>query len=374
MGNEKALINNASYISNNEGTPKQITDQAAYDEYLRLKSNPILNEKKFLEATDGTVINLGLFPQQLQKKIEHLPGEEQLKILKLKSIYFQIHCRMNGMKTKAFGKQVDENGHDKRSAFEKKEQEMIELFGRMFGIREVYEICTQEWKIRCTSEQVKNFRAGHLGTIAAKIEEHKRTYSDIRLGHKRSRLEELTWLYQKRKAIYNASNKADDHRLLLQTIEQIRKECEGDKLTIDAVLNHNIDGIISEHVQKDLTKNLSIKELIIARVASKTNTSAVALVAALSKGHYAQILEHHQRDAEIEYPSIQTYDFDRISRIATAREEEEKEAIIAPISLEVVKNGLDIKAILLAKLTQKKGDVQSELNDLNPHFIDKANR
>lgn len=356
--------------------PRKIVNQEAYDEYLRLKNAPILNDKKYMTASDGTTINLGWFPDQLQRKVEHLPIEEQSKFIKFKKIYFQTHCKMNGMKAKAFGGQADENGETKKSLFAQKEMEMIELFGRMFTIKEVFAIVSGEWKIRCKIQQVQDFRTAHIDAIIKKIEEHKRTYSDIRLGHKRSRLEELTWMYMKRKAMYNASGKADDHRLLLQTIEQIRKEAEGDNLRIDANIIHNIEGAVNDHIEKDLTKNLSVKELIIARVAAKTNTPVARLVADLSRGWYSKMLQVQAEEAIVisEFPSTQNYDFDRIGRIAEAREQETKnQAKLDAISPEVVNSGNDIKALLLAKLSNKKGDVQSELNDLNPRFIDKAN-
>ena len=358
--------------------PRQIINQVAYDEYLKYKNNPLFAKGRFQTASDGGVLDLSWFPNLLQKRIEHLPEAEQNKFMKLKQAYATIQNKANGFLKGAYaGNVISEKGDTKESMFAPRKQDLIELFGRMFSVKEVYQIATQDWKMPCSVIQLSGFRMGNIEEIIAKIEEHKRTYSDIRLGHKRSRLEELTWLYMKRKAIYNTSGKADDHRLLLATIEQIRKEAEGDKITLDGNVTHNIDGAVNDLIEKDLTKNLSIKELILARVAAKTGRPVATLVSDLSKGWYSKILNREATDAvvEIEYPSTQPYDFDQIGRIAAANEIQEKnQAKEAPISVEIITAGNDIKAILLAKLTAKRGDVQSEKNDLNPHFIDKANK
>lgn len=358
--------------------PKQVTNQAAFEEYMRLKSNPLLKSGRYQNASDGMIVDLAWFPRTLASKTEHLPDNEQRKYQKLKSAYANLQNKANAIRNKAYaGAVVGDNGETKKSIFAVKSQEIIELFGRMFTIKEVYQVVTKDWRIKCSMEHLSMFRISNIHLIVGKIEEHKRTYSDIRLGHKRSRLEELVWMYMKRKAIYNASGKADDHRLLLATLEQIRKEAEGDTLRIDGNIIHNIDGAVNDLIEKDLTKHLSIKELILARVAAKTNIPVASLIADLSKGWYSKFLNRTAKDAEIEVecPSTQPYDFDYIARVANANEQAAKnQAVIVSSSPLEVKVALDIKAMLLAKLTARKGDVQAEKNDLNPHFIDNANQ
>jgi len=376
MPRKAKLVNIESVIL--EAKPKPVTNQAAYAEYLKLKNNPILNENRHQTASDGTQIDLSWFPNILKKRTEHLTIAEQKKYMTMKEIYFKIQSKRNGFKMKAYaGHTIGDEGDTIETLYGNRRQDIIELFGRMFSIKEVYQIASQDWKLKTSINQLQMYRTANLDVILAKIEEHKRTYSDIRLGHKRSRLEELTWLYMKRKAMYNYSGKADDHRLLLQTIEQIRKEAEGDKITLDGNITHNMDGAINELIEKDLTKNLSIKELILARVASKTHTPVAKLISDLSKGWYSKLLNRSAEDAEVEivYPSTQTYDFDHIAKVVAVNEQKEKyEEAIVVIDPDKIKVGNDIKAALLAKLTRKSGDTQSEKNDLNPHFIDKANR
>jgi len=357
--------------------PRSIADQEAYDEYTKLRNNPVV-KKRFYEASDGSVIDLSWFPHIMQSKIQHLSQKEQSKFLKLKEIYAAIVRQANGYKRKAYlaNDTIGDFGQTKETLFARRKPDLIELFGRMFTLKEVYQIVTDDWKMKINMAQLNGFRQANISEIIARTEEHKRTYSDIRLGHKRSRLEELTWLYMKRKAIYNHSNKADDHRLLIQTIEQIRKEAEGDKITLDGNVTHNIDSSINELIEKDLTKNLSIKELILARVAAKTGTPVATLVSELSKGWYSKILNRTAQDAEVEinYPSTQTYDFDNIARVAAANDLKLKNEVKVIVQPEVIKAGIDIKALLLAKLTKKTGDINAEKNDLNPMFIDKANK
>jgi|ERR1035437_3260839 hypothetical protein len=368
--------NNTTYI-----TKLPIVDQEAYLKYQELVKHPILNKMSKYTDTKGRTINIGMTPANLQKNIADLSTSEQHNIMVLKHRHLAIMGKRNGFLRKAFGTFVTADGSKLSEVNEKlneRKLDLIELFGKMFTTKEVHQIVLDQFNLRSvTLKQIEIFKARYSPEINIKIEEHKRTFSDIRLGHKRSRLEELSWMYMKRKRIYQLTNKPDDHRLLLQTIEQIRKEAEGDLLRIDGQLVHNIEGTIQAHIQNEVLKFLNLKEIILARVAAKANITPIKLIESMSRSYYHRILELSEPVQIEEFPSMQVYDFDRIKRIQEQKAVTEKiysttiDAVAIPAEKkEAVK---DIKELLMAKLKQKTGDINYAKNSIEAMLVDKTN-
>ena len=71
--------------------------------------------------------------------------------------------------------------------------------------------------------QIKNVIKENITKIKELQENFKKDYSDIRLGYKGSRLEELQYIYNNRKSIYSKSNSREDEKELMTLIESIKK-------------------------------------------------------------------------------------------------------------------------------------------------------
>lgn len=363
-----------------------VVDQEAYNEYLRLSKNPLLNEKKMQLCSDGKYYNIAKMPHHLQEDIKHLPIDEQKKMMSLKKVYFSLNNKRTGLLRRAHGANVKGNGEQatnhRLKVLDVKKAELIELFGRMFSSSEVHELVLKTWKLNVNKDTLIEWRKAHQDEVNIRIEEHKRTYSDIRLSHKRSRLEELSWLYTQRKAIYNMTKKGDDHRLLLQTIEAIKREVEGDRIVFDGQMNINLEATIDGHVKNEILSHISILEIVLARVAAKTGIDPVGLIKNVSDGFYfnklyAEDVDHEEVKA---YPSAQVYDFDRITRINKQRDEQKQiqkvnglTSIKKPNPVDV-QLGQEIKDILMKRIQEKVGDVNYAKNSLNGDFIDQANK
>ena len=67
----------------------------------------------------------------------------------------------------------------------------------------------------------------------------------------KNRKDYLKWKEETGKEICNAYNS------MLRTLEQIRKEAEGDILTVNGVVDVNIEAQIQEHIQQEIYKNHS---------------------------------------------------------------------------------------------------------------------
>lgn len=365
-----------------------VKDMEAYRKWRSLRSLPILNEKSMIEASNGTTINLGWFPSYLEPRIEMLPPSEREAILNKKEIYNKMHLLANKFKLKAYGtnpvKKAQERaaGRAKELGFLKaKKSQLIELFGRMFSTEEVHKHIVETWKFPIALNDVIDFRRNNIAIISEKQEIHKREHSDLRLVHKRSRLEELTYLYNRLKDKTNAVPNREDFKAMTAILVEIRKEIEGEKFTINGRLDVNIEADINVHLQKEVFKEFSLTQIILGRVASRMNVHSARLIQGLNNSYYARynrFLGNEPEDVdfeEIDYPSNYGYDFEKIKgkyrekEIAYNKQKNDLKQSESETELRVVKMGL--KEALLAKLTEKTGEVKAAKLEIDTAELDK---
>jgi hypothetical protein len=366
-------------------TKLTITNQEAYDEAIRIKEGPLFNEKKMVTTSLGKTFSLGVMSHHFAQYIMDLPEEEQNKLKILKTTYMKLLTKANNLMKKAYdspyvnGKGEISSEHFKNK-LDVKRLEIIELFGRMFSVREVHEICLKEWGLKCSASLIGEYRETNKEEIALRIEEHKRTFSDIRLGHKRSRLEELSYLYQKRKRIYEMTQKGEDHRLLLETLKQIKSEAEGDLIRIDANIDMNIQNQINVHLQTEVFQHISIKEIVLARVATRLGASVPEFLSIMNKGYYNNMIHKHADEIDYEeintFPSTEVYDFDKINRMHQKKEAEEqnKPKEVLQISASDAEASDSIKELLMKRILAQKQSINTKKNTLQGYFIDKENQ
>jgi hypothetical protein len=222
---------------------------------------------------------------------------------------------------------------------------------------------------------VENFRKRHLDRIKEKQEEYKRDYSDVRLGHKRSRLDELQYLYNHRKQKYEESENKDDYKLLLQTIEQIRKEVEGDKFTIDGHLTMDVEHTVNLHIQNEVLKNIVINDIIVGRLSARIGVDSRVLINKLHNSYYAKFtgFDTSQADSLDEvpiYPSKFVYNFDDLERHSLELKNKEEDFKRSLPVLEPAQKAhmTDVKSILLEKIRNKKAQInesQQRVDDID---------
>lgn len=351
-----------------------IVDQVAYDELQKLLEHPLFTTKRTYTGSDGVKYSLGQIHTMLQKKIMHLPQEEQAKVMKWKEMYYQLTSKKMNLLRKAYGNHNKKISQRLTSPLDSKKQEIVELFGRMFTIAEVYRVCIEKFKFnKLNKNELIDFRTRHLEEITQKLEVFKREFTDLRLAIKKGRLEEMVQLYGDRKKIYEITKKADDHRLLLATLQQIKGEAEVDVLRIEGDININVDNVIRNQVEQDILKTINIKEIVLARIAARANVPVKMFLGQIEKSWYNRIFsEEATEDAEFEEiksPSVQTYDFARIAQINEQREANkqleisdiEKSEILTPIESE---RSMTLKQALLQKIKEKQGELNYTRNTL----------
>ena len=362
------LDNNKSTNYGEDETPDEIIDMVSYRQYNELKT--VLSDKSkthFNTSDVNVIVNLMAGVYFIDKKISHLPIEEQDEIrLKAKEIRV-VKGKYTQAKKRAFGVH---NGTDKFLLSSRKD-EIIELFGRFHTIGEVHQVVMSDWGLDVNIATVNNFRLRYIDQIRERQDEYKREFSDLRLGYKRSRLDELTYLYNSRKQKYRTTEGKEDYKLLLLTLEQIKREVEGDRIVIDGNITMDLESTVNDHIQEEIMKQLNIVDIIVARVAARTNTDARFLIGKLRSSYYAKFTgflkpDNSLMEDEVIYPSKSVYNFDEIERLHKSGQM--NEGPIEEPNIEIVKEGKSFKERILAKIQEKKNKVEVATKDLDNHL------
>lgn len=344
-------------VNQNPQIPQEVVDVKEYKKLLALQKHPILHNTVYV-ASDGSEINIGMLPHRLRKHIEHLSLKEQETILELKHRYNAIRGKISAATAKAYGRAGMYGGKKKSEVVANRispfEADIVALLGRMFTIAEVVKIMGEDNGIAVTEEEVKDVLKRHVIEVEKQREAFRQKVTDVRLYNKRPRLEELAWMYSKMKARYVALNGTEAYNSMLRTLEQIRKEAEGDVININGALDINIEAKIQGHIQKEIFRTINLKEVILGRVAARMNYDSKKLVAGLHNSYYAKFVNisgDFDPDAEMAYPSNSPYDF-------TAIEQQTNHEVIdvtpEPLPEAQASSAQNIKELFLTKIREQR--------------------
>ena len=297
--------------------PIGVVDEDAYKEYVRVRDSKTLKNAEATTSDPNVVVNLRATTYVIKKKIFHLPSEEQEDLLTRASALRKLTGKMVAYKRKAFNIKNKGSYSMQESLLDSKAAELVEYFGRFFSAKEVHRVVTLEWGMEVNLNTIDAFRRRNIEIISTRQEEYKRDYSDVRLGHKRSRLDELQFLYNHRKAKYEQSGSKEDYKLLLQTIDQIRKEVEGDRLTVDGAVQIDVEHTVNMHIQQEVMKTVVINDIVVGRLAAKLGVDSRLLINKLHNSYYSKFTGFDgQRELSEEapmYPSKFVYNFDELA-------------------------------------------------------------
>lgn len=315
-----------------------VKDPIAYKMWLQLEKSEWLTDKRTYIASDNSAIDLAIIDPWLKKRILHLPATEQEHIWDIKkNHYYKARLLANQWKRKAFGvvpgpKKIPKDTDDDKRKMQidnanvarfamliPRTTELIELFGRMFTIDEVFVMCVEDWGLPASKKMLSEFRNHYAEIISDKINHHKKSFADLRLGIKKSRLEEMCWMYAELKRDYKKNRQVKFIEQMRGVLQDIRKEIEGDKIIIEGNFDINIEGAVNEHLQNEVLKNISIRDLIIGRVAARVGSNPALLVYYLTRSYYNRFsgTTGPIEDAEyqtITYPNDAGYDFNEIEK------------------------------------------------------------
>ena len=348
-----------------ENIPQDVKDKEAYLAAAKLAQDPILApENTILETSDPElIINLSSSKYVLLQRIGYLPEKERNNLINQAQKRRSVFGKLIQLRNKAFGinerPDIDSNPPD--TLYSVYRAEIIDLFGRFFTIGEVQDILYKKHGLTISPNTLNGFKLKCSPAINEKQEAFKRDYSDVRLGYKRSRLDELTYLYNHRKNIYQSSQAREDYRLLLQTINQIRQEVEGDILNINGNIIHDIELTINHQLREDMLKESLLLEIVVARLATKNNINPLYYITKLRNSLYAKLNGFNPEitnfQEEIIWPSQQMIGLDNIEKKAEQKMAEDKQ-LKEQVPFEIINTGNELlKQKLLEKIKEKQKQI-----------------
>ena len=291
--------------------PEGVKDVTAYKQYKIFSNLPQFTTATKLQMSDGNEVALNQMAHWFKKKVSHLPVKEQEDLIEKKNKYNALASKLGALKIKAFGL----HSSDKDSYLDGYADLVLDLLGRFFSFGEVAKQLQEDHGVEASQGMVERFCKKNTEEVKRRQEHFQASYTDVRLFVKRSRLEELLWLYNNRKTKYESTGNREDYKLLLQTLEQIRKESEGEILNVVGSLNVNVEHDIKNHLRQEAMKGMSVKEIILARVAARQGLDVTKLIQSLNNSYYNRFKD--AEDVEFEetrYPSTEAYDFGAIER------------------------------------------------------------
>jgi hypothetical protein len=346
-----------------ESCPYEIQDLDKFLECIKLERQS--KKIQFYKCSDGFEINLLQNKSNIKTAILHLPEKEQKSIINRHDSFKKIHTSFLNTRRFAFGSYDGKFKKDTNkltnSLLSDVKREILELFGRMYSIKEVLMFLKNDLGHKHITETVvSDIYKNNFDEIKRLQEKHKKSYDHLRLTAKTSRLEELTWLYGKLKKKYENSNHREDHKALLQTMESIRKEVEGDKLTLQGNIGIQVQQDINLHVRAEIMKGVALKEVILSRISANKGINPLDILKSLNDSYYAKWnrLINDTVDVEfeeIQFPSSQNYDFDNIRKLNKEREiiEEKESKEREDKSNSESRENVLLKELLLSKLKEK---------------------
>jgi len=305
---------------------KNVKDKKAYERYIKLKNHTLILKPE-LVTSDPTMepIRLGksmMMPKDyFPKLIEHLEEDEQEQLKATFQEYKNIRGALIRAGRDAFVSLDRKASSEANQLLKSRAVELIELFGSFLSVNQIYKIVTGEWGMEINRKPLSQFQVDYEREITKKKEEYKTEWNELKLSHRRGRLEELQELYFDRKTIYLEEGKNRlDYIQLLQTIKLVREECQDPTLKIEHHISGRIEAVINQTIREDILKNLPIIEIVVGRVASSLKVNPSTILERLHTSIYSRFsgIETESLDdlkAQPLYPSQMVYDWRQIEKI-----------------------------------------------------------
>ena len=242
----------------------KVANQIAYNEFMAMSSSIWLSEKRYYRSTYDKLLQIDLLLRKtdFERSIIHLPELEKVYITALKFIVEKAYLAITKLKNQATGQDTckivfnNYTAIDDKLIIDNRKADIIALFGKMYKIDEVHKIITKDWKIDVSISALEYFRDRNLDKIIELQKDYSNNYNDVRLGYKKSRLEEYLWLYNDTKQTYENTRNKEDRKFLKELLEAIKREVEGDLIRIEGDLQVNIEATLNLHIYQEIYKNL----------------------------------------------------------------------------------------------------------------------
>lgn len=361
----------------------EVKNQTAYEEFMTLSESPWISERRYYRSQHDKLLTIDLLlrKREFDKAIVHLPAQEKLYISGIRFIVEKAYLAITKAKNAAIGQEAwttsfQRSNIDDMIIIENRKADIMALFGRMYSAEEVHKIVTHDWKVDVTIHAIENYRTRNLDKIVELQKDYSNNYTDVRLGYKKSRLEEYMWLYGETKQQYENTNSKEDRKFLKELLESIKREVEGDVIRIEGDLQVNIEHTLNVHIQQEIYKKLPINEIIMTRVALRTGVNPLLLLYRLQSSYYAKYTGFSPQKAVSaeaslpDYPSAHVYDLDKLQALhhsVTINEGSKLEKFDKFMEVSTTKTAAatSLKAIIAEKLKQRQIDLEKGISNVN---------
>lgn len=285
------------------------------------------------------------------KKISHLNKDTRAKA---KSIWNEILMLKNekGRYKRLWTKELKNTEKGSKIAISTKYEELMDLFGKWLTLAEVYNVVKNEWGYHWISKkELNDFRVKNQDRIEIIRTEWESKSDHFYLAKKRGRVEQLGYLFHTQREKYEDSDHNSNYSKELRAIlDQIRKEIEGEKISIDINGNINIDATINANKSlKQVYSEISVNNMVIGLIAAKKGINPAGLIKDLSESIYNEyngfkgvLADGEQQDLSM-LPSNMLYDWQRLEQLHKEKKQKAEDAQIIEDDTELINIEKDLK-------------------------------
>ena len=350
--------------------PTSVVNEEAYIRYIKLKDSPVLEagKRNIYTSNADIVIDPLILLRVIKSRLEPLKFTEQEEILKRVTVVKVLHRQMVESKAEAFGKaaptSINTTSTESAMLFlDERSAEVLGYYGRYLSDKDIRKIIHVDWGMDIPQHAITKFRRSQQDKIQALQETFKKSTDEVRLSHKRGRLEEYTFLYEDRKRKYESTGARAEAELMIKILKQLKDEMHINSLNISGEVTHKIELTVAEHVEREIMGSLAINDIIIARAAFRMGVNPALLINRLHNSIYSKFSGFNTQNQdfmseEVQYPSTMVYDWKAIAKKHKNPEEQRKEySKFEEIKGEEKDSISNIRAELKAKLLAKKGKI-----------------
>lgn len=230
----------------------------------------------------------------------------------LSSQFHYFFGRLSDLSKRAYGNKSKAGG-----ILESHGEDLLDLFGRLHSIDEVHKIVVQDWGLALNRHTLEIWYSRNLKEIDRLRDQYASDYSDVALTKKRARLDKRSVMFYTYYNKWMNDPRIEYARLMLQILDQIEKEVEGENININIQGQINVDMTIE--VNKSLyeaQKRVPMNNMILAMVAAKRGIDPTKLMTQLTTSYYRNITGFgvYEPDKQLVHPVDLTYNWNEIER------------------------------------------------------------
>jgi len=365
-----------------EIAPEEIVNIEAYKEFRVHQEKLRVSELSSYTFESGLKINLPNPRLKIVCNENGIPEEEFLKAKAQAAQLYSMTGKMSYMKRLAFGIQAGAVAKLEKKKRERKKKEkartqeklILDLFGKWMNPLQVHKHLLEKG-FEVPYSYVRLFFNQNKEKIRELRNKDSEDYNDLPIGQKRSRLEILDTMLSEFRMMFDRDtdpNKLNISREIRSLLEQARKEVEGDelKLTVNGSIDINATIQVAMNNSNQL-QQLTILQMVMARVCARTGISYNRMVDALANSFYCRfngLRVNTNLEEKPIYPSELSYDiFDLEQKSLEYYKKEKEDQIEDAVIIEEEKGkesrGELIKEQLLSIL-QKKNAMLKKVDKL----------